>query len=323
MFDCKHTGMVTKNQFVHFCSECGSTINQVNGAIRNLHGKIVGNISTPDWKPLDEGDSVVYVGEHYADMHGRVGKIFELPHLPEGSVTVRYGPENSDGEYHCFSLTDLKPAEDSVPKQRPEPVLGSAPKHTWSAREAIKEGATTLEEAAQLSGLPTEALRPAYDYCVAHPLNSEPETRRASQLLLETIRLVEKEIEDAREALDGTWDLEKIETNLRTLLRIEKADEEPYHESVLYKVFVRLNILARGELKAAKELLTMVKKMAPYSRIDRDLDSLAGLARKAALRQKVGHAYLWAIQDLKTVLDLPIDEAEFSEAIKNHPTERN
>lgn len=92
--------------------------------------------------------------------------------------------------------------------------------------------------------------------------------------------------------------------------------------AVLDKVFERLHILAKGELEKAKELLDMVKETAPFTRIDRDLDSLAGLTRKAMLRQKVGHAYLWAIQDIKTVLDLPIDETEFMEAIHNHPTER-
>jgi hypothetical protein len=92
---------------------------------------------------------------------------------------------------------------------------------------------------------------------------------------------------------------------------------------ILNEVFARLDILAQGELRQAEELLTMVKEFAPHANIDRDLDSLAGLTRKAHLRQRVGHAYLWAKQDIKTYLGIEVSDEEFSEAVKNHPTERN
>jgi hypothetical protein len=94
------------------------------------------------------------------------------------------------------------------------------------------------------------------------------------------------------------------------------------HE-VLAEVFARLEILANGELKQAAELLTMVQEMAPNCRIDLDLDSLAGLTRKAHLRQRVGHAYKWAAQDIKTYLGIEVSDEEFREAVKNHPTERS
>ena len=94
------------------------------------------------------------------------------------------------------------------------------------------------------------------------------------------------------------------------------------HE-VLSEVFGRLDILAEMELKKASELLTMVQEMAPHSNIDHDLDSLAGLTRKAELRQKVGHAYKWAAQDIKTYLGVEVSDEEFREAVKNHPTERS
>ena len=103
----------------------------------------------------------------------------------------------------------------------------------------------------------------------------------------------------------------------RSINDLHLADE------IIEKVFYRLGALAGNELSKAQELLDMVKEMAPHSNIDRDLDSLHGLTRKAHLRQRVGHAYLWAIQDIKTVLDLSVNADEFAEAVQNHPTERD
>lgn len=48
---CPHEGLNTVNQHIHFCLTCGSTICQVSGAIRDRHGRVIGNITTPGWRP--------------------------------------------------------------------------------------------------------------------------------------------------------------------------------------------------------------------------------------------------------------------------------
>jgi hypothetical protein len=197
MTDCKHNGIERGNQHIHFCVECGVTICQVTGAIRDMHGKVIGNITTPEWEP-------------------------------------------------------------------PEPP-------------------PPLQEA---------------------------------------IALLDRELEIAKDADDCTEDLERVLVILNMLRRKEKASSVRTDlANAMVTVFTRLNVLAKGELDKARELLDMVKESAPHTRIDRDLDMLYGLTRKAHLRQKVGHAYIWAIQDIKTALGLPVSDADFTKALKNHPTE--
>lgn len=45
----------------------------------------------------------------------------------------------------------------------------SPPSHIWSVRMAIREGARTIEEASQMTGLPTYAITFAWDYARNHP----------------------------------------------------------------------------------------------------------------------------------------------------------
>jgi hypothetical protein len=54
------------------------------------------------------------------------------------------------------------PRDHETASQRIEKM--SAPKHTWSVREAVRAGAKTREEAAAKTGLPEDALRPAWDF---------------------------------------------------------------------------------------------------------------------------------------------------------------
>lgn len=53
MSDCEHAKLVKDHQFVHFCPDCGITICQVTGVIRDRHGKIIGNVLHPNWKPAE------------------------------------------------------------------------------------------------------------------------------------------------------------------------------------------------------------------------------------------------------------------------------
>jgi len=94
-------------------------------------------------------------------------------------------------------------------------------------------------------------------------------------------------------------------------------------EETLATVFERLEALAKGEEDKADELVGMLQALAPHQRVDRDLDSFAGLARKAAMRQRAMSAYKWAAHDIKCSLNLPTTDAEDSEACRNHPTERD
>jgi len=118
---------------------------------------------------------------------------------------------------------------------------------------------------------------------------------------------------------------EEMIVALARVSRRKQKENDPadVEVNVFNEAFEQLDLLAKSELDKAAELLTMVKQSAPHANIDNDLDSLAGLTRKAMLRQRVGHAYVWAKQHLKAFWDQKTTDEEDSYACRNHPTERS
>ena len=105
---------------------------------------------------------------------------------------------------------------------------------------------------------------------------------------------------------------------------------EPFNDmtgpEILGEVFARLRILSDGELGKADELLRIAKEMMPHARVNDSsfgICNIAGTMQKAEHRQKVGMAYLWAIQDIKSFLGIEVSDEEFEIALKNHPTEKS
>ncbi len=144
----------------------------------------------------------------------------------------------------------------------------------------------------------------------------------------EALALVLREIEDANEAGDGVEELERAAELLRLVkpelvanaMRERRIDSMSGRD-VLALVQRRLGILAEGERKKAGELLEMVQQLAPHQHVNRELDQMAGLARKAALRQRVMSAYIWALHDIEGSLGEIDTFDERDRAYRNHPTE--
>ncbi len=163
--------------------------------------------------------------------------------------------------------------------------------------------------------LVTGAIRDRHGEVIANITTPEWEPKPS---LLRVIVLLERELEEAREADDGTEDLEDA---LSLLNMLRRKEEKP-----LDKVFERLNVLAKADEDKAAELLTMVHELVNDGsvEIDRDLTALVGLTRRADLHSRVAGAYRWAIHDIRCALGLAAGDTveEISAVMKFHPTER-
>lgn len=101
---CKHDEInLVRTDHVHFCTQCSSTISQVTGAIRNMHGKVTGNITTPGWEPQEAPATEEYERFDLSepdDLGGLVVDVF------------------ADGSIHIFDREP--PTEEQVSLKSPE-----------------------------------------------------------------------------------------------------------------------------------------------------------------------------------------------------------
>jgi len=112
------------------------------------------------------------------------------------------------------------------------------------------------------------------------------------KLLKETIRLVERELEDARDAGDGTEEMSRVLTNLHRILRAE--------DSVLSKLTERVDILATAEESNRDELLRVCNTLAEAGHSS--LENRAAFVRRADEHNKKAAAYRWVLHDLQCAL---------------------
>lgn len=178
--------------------------------------------------------------------------------------------------------------------------------------------------------LVTGAVRDRHGKVIANVTTPEWEPKPEPPPLQRAIALIEDELEAAKDADDGTEDLEKA---LSLLNMLRRKEEKP-----LDKVFERLNVLAKADEDKAAELMSLVHETVianasdmaefvmalPEGQVNSDISALVSLTRRADLHSRVAGAYRWAIHDIRCALGLAAGDTveEISAVIKIHPTER-